>query len=70
MLPPQHVVVLDVSPDVSRGRKPDHKPEAIEEKSQAIRRMDRNALALTEIDADQPMDEVLLQVKSTLWHLL
>jgi thymidylate kinase len=70
ILPPEHVVVLRVSPDVSRARKPDHRRETIEDKSQAIRGMDRDALVLTAINADKPLDDVLLQVKSTLWRLL
>ena len=68
--PPEQLFVLQVSPEVSLARKPDHKPELIEAKSQAIRQIARNDLNLTEVDAEQPLEQVLLQIKSTLWHLL
>lgn len=68
--PPEHLFVLRVSPEVSLARKPGHKPELIEAKSQAIARLNRADLNLTEIDAEQPLDQVLLQIKTTLWRLL
>jgi hypothetical protein len=37
--PPQHIVILHVSPEVSQARKPEHKRELIEAKSQAMERI-------------------------------
>ena len=68
--PPDHLLVLHVSPAVSSQRKPDHKREMIETKYQALRCMERSGLCLTEIDADQPLHQVLLQVKTIVWDLL
>jgi thymidylate kinase len=68
--PPDHLFVLQVSPEVSSQRKPDHKPEILEVKSQALNEMERDGLRITEIDADQPLDRVLLEVKTRLWDLL
>jgi thymidylate kinase len=70
ILPAEHLFVLHVSPDVSQARKPEHKRERIEAKSHAIVHMDRDGLNLTDIDADQPLDQVLLQIKSAIWSLL
>jgi hypothetical protein len=70
ILPAEHVVVLHVSPEVSQARKPEHKRGMIEVKGQAISQMERDGLDLIEIDADQPLEQVLLQIKSALWRLL
>lgn len=67
---PDHLIVLQVSPEVSVQRKPDHKREMIESKYQALQQMKRADLRLTEIDAEQPLDQVLLQVKTIVWDLL
>jgi hypothetical protein len=64
------VFVLHVSPDVSQARKPEHPRERIEAKSQAIKGIARGGFDLTDVDADQPLDQVLLQIKSKLWRLL
>ena len=68
--PPDCVLVLHVSPEVSQQRKPDHSREMIEAKSCAIERMDRRGLHVVEINADQPFEQVVLQAKTALWQLL
>jgi thymidylate kinase len=68
--PPEHMFVLQVSPEVSLARKPGHKPDLIEAKSRAIAQIKQHDLSITEIDAEQPLDQVLLQIKSTLWRLM
>lgn len=68
--PAEHVFVLDVSPDVSQARKPEHKRVSIEAKAQAIKQVTPDGFEITNIDADQPLDQVLLQIKSALWRLL
>ena len=65
--PPDHIVVLRVSPEVSLTRKPEHRRERIETKSQALAEFAREGLNVTEIDAEQPLDQVLLQIKSAIW---
>ncbi len=68
--PPDHLFILHVSPQVSRQRKSDHDHNVIEEKSQALRQMDKKGLYLTEIDADQALEQVLFEIKTGLWELL
>ena len=70
ILPAEHVFVLHVSPDVSQSRKPEHKRVLIEAKSQAIKQVERDKFSVIDIDADQPLDQVLLEIKSALWRLL
>ncbi len=70
ILPPEHVFVLHVSPDVSQTRKPGHKRELIEVKSRAIKQIARDGFDLTDIDADRPLEAIVLEVKSALWRLL
>ena len=73
--PPDYFLVLKVSPEVSLDRKPDHRPEAIVAKCQAIDQflagnmpLDFNIasadgpLAMA-IDADQPFEQVELALK-------
>jgi hypothetical protein len=70
ILPPEHVFALRVSPAVSQARKPEHDSARIAAKSQAILGMGRKGLRVTEIDADQPLNQVLLQIKAAIWRLL
>lgn len=68
--PPDYMVVLHVSPDVSLGRKPEHTPQEIAPKIEAIERMSRGGLQIIDIDADQPLQRTLLQVKEAVWNIL
>lgn len=68
--PADHFIVLHVSPEVARRRKPEHRLEALEAKHLAVQHIASDGLALTHVDANQPLDQVLLHVKSTLWQLL
>lgn len=68
--PPDHILVLRVSPEVSLARKPEHRPERIEAKAQALADFARDGLNVTEINAEQPLDQVLLQIKSAIWSWL
>lgn len=68
--PPDHLFVLQVSPGVSSQRKPDHEFAMLEAKSEALNNMERDGLHVTQINADQPLDQVLLEVKTRLWNLL
>lgn len=66
--PPEHLFLLHVSPDVSQLRKPEHPRGLIELKSQAIDRITRGKLSIIDIDANQPLETVLLQIKTALWR--
>ena len=68
--PAEQIFVLHVSPGVAQLRKPGHRQELIEAKSQAIAQIARDGLNLVDIDTDQPFDRVLLQIKSSLWGML
>lgn len=68
--PPEHLVLLHVTPEISKQRKPDHQLEQIETKIRAIETMDRNGLQIIDIDTTQPQAEVLRQVKQELWNIL
>jgi thymidylate kinase len=68
--PPDHLVLLHVSPEVSQSRKPEHPRGLIEAKSQAIDQITRGELAIIDIDANQPLETVLLQIKTALWSLI
>jgi thymidylate kinase len=71
---PDHVVLLDVDPLVAIGRKPDHRLDVIRTKSRAAAELAGLAEAagtpVTRIDADQPLDRVLLDLKARLWDVL
>jgi hypothetical protein len=68
--PPEHLFLLHVSPDVSQLRKPEHPRAVIEAKSKAIDRIARGDGSIIDIDADQPIETVLLQIKTALWSLI
>ena len=70
ILPPDHVFALQVSPDVSLRRKPEHDLDVIEMKSQALEQIGDHGLPVTIVDADEPFEQVLLNIKTRLWQLL
>ena len=74
--PPEFLFVLEVSPEVSHQRKPDHQPATLEAKSRAVAALTSRAtdgdhpLPLFPIDANRPLEEVLSQLKTKIWELL
>jgi thymidylate kinase len=70
ILPPEHLFALQIRPEVSLARKPEHRRAAIEAKSQAMAQVMRADANVIVIDAEQPLEQVLLQIKSALWRLL
>ena len=68
--PPDYIFILHVSPQVSLQRKPDHDPKMILAKSQALKQMEKGSLHVIDVDADIPIEGVLLNIKSELWRLL
>jgi hypothetical protein len=72
---PDHLVVLDVNPDVSFGRKPDHEPAVLAAKSRAAAELASLAEAtrsvnVIRIDANRDLDIVLRDLKARLWNVL
>jgi thymidylate kinase len=71
---PDRLVVLEVSPEVSSGRKPDHRPAILAAKSIAARELadlaERSRTPTIRINADRPLDPVLLDLKRRLWDVL
>lgn len=76
MLPPDHLFVLDVSPEVSLRRKPDHRREAVQAKSRALRALEAaggpggRPFELVRLSADRPLDEVLAELKAHVWRVI
>ena len=71
--PPDHLFVLQLSPEVSQQRKPEHRREAIEAKSAALATLPPALAAsggVTYLQADLPLEQVLAQIKSVIWELL
>jgi hypothetical protein len=73
---PGHLVVLHVSADVAAVRKPDHRPEVLEAKGLAADELAELAersdapVGPIRVDADRPLDAVLLDLKRSLWDVL
>lgn len=71
---PDLLVVLHVSPEVSAGRKPDHRPEILAAKSGAADELavlaERTETPVIRVDADRPLDAVLLEIEGKLWDAL
>lgn len=70
---PDFFLLMDVHPDVSLHRKPDHDPKAIEAKHNflrqfAARETGRHLIAI--IDANRPLDVVVAQLKEAMWPQL
>lgn len=73
---PDCLFALDVSPDVSLQRKPDHQRAAVEAKSRAVgelkamAELDAAKMNLVHLDANLPFEEVLSQLKTRIWKVL
>jgi thymidylate kinase len=74
--PPDYLAILNVSPEVSLQRKPDHKQDVVQEKSQLIHQMmtlaesESRGLRSIQLNADLPFEEVFLQLKRSVWEIL
>ena len=70
-LKPDLLVKLVVSPAVAHARKPDHSLANIERKCALTRELAFPGIEVAAIDADQPLEQVLLEAKRTIWrHML
>jgi thymidylate kinase len=68
---PDLVVKLHVSPEVSARRKRDVSLESLRQRVDVVQKLRfPRATRVVEIDSDQPLDQVLLQVKRAVWDAL
>ncbi len=67
--PPELVIKLDVSPEVARERKPEMSIEQFEKRAAAVESLtfDTNVVV---VDAEQSLEDVLLEVKQHVWNQL
>ena len=68
--PPRHLLALNVSVEESLRRKPDHDPDGIAAKTTAIQGLASSDTDVVVVDADQPADHVLAEVKARIWTWL
>lgn len=73
--PPDHLIVLNVSPELSLQRKPDHVISALETKLEAVRQLTAAAASKSRkpviyVDANAPLEEVTDRLKKQVWNLL
>ena len=68
--PPDVIFALEVDPETSIARKPDHDIEIIRLKSEVIKNFNKDGLQVIEIDANLPLPEVLLSIKQAAWQQL
>jgi thymidylate kinase len=68
--PPDHVILLQVSPAISQRRRPEDNEANLAAKAGAIDGIKPDGFELTVIKAEQPLEDVLAQVKPVLWKLL
>jgi len=70
---PDYFLLLNVHPDVSLQRKPDHRRAAIERKYQVLQKFAAQEAAghkLILIDASFPVEDVEAQLKHVVWQIL
>jgi hypothetical protein len=73
--PPDFCLVLNVSPEVSTNRKPDHNPEVVAAKCRFVNELgtpdeNKNGWNFIHINADLPYEDVSHQIKTTAWSVL
>jgi thymidylate kinase len=67
--PPDLVVKLHVSAEVASRRKPETPPEQLRTGIDMVRRLQfPDSTRVLELDAEQPLDQVLLQAKRAVWE--
>jgi hypothetical protein len=71
VVPPDLVVKLEVSLDVARARRPETPPERLRQQVTAVERLRvPPSTRVVVIDAAQPLEATLLQVKQTIWEAI
>jgi len=64
--PPDLIIKLAVSPEVARERKPEMSIKQFEERAAAIESLDFDTDVVV-VDAEQSLEDVLLEVKRHIW---
>lgn len=70
---PDYYFLLDVHPDVSLQRKPDHERAAIERKYRVLQNLAEhksNGVELVRVDANRSFETVAAQLKNLLWQIM
>lgn len=73
---PDTLFVLDVSPDVSLQRKPDHNRATVEAKIRAVEELmamadaDAKEFSLVHLNADLPFEDVLGELRAKIWEVI
>lgn len=73
---PDYLIVLDVDPEISIQRKPDHSKETVTAKSRAINHLlasngfSNHRARIVHIDANLPLEQVLDNLKTSIWGIL
>jgi thymidylate kinase len=67
-LKPDLLVKLVVSPAVAHARKPDHSLTNIARKCAITHELSFDGVTVVSIDADQPLEQVMLAAKRAVWH--
>lgn len=70
ILPPDVVIVLRVSPEVAVARKLTEPAEYVRARNRAIWGVDWSGTGAHVVDAEQPLPEVLAELRSIVWHRL
>jgi hypothetical protein len=69
-LPPDLVIKLTATPDLIAVREPAMKPEVIRQRLDELARLSFPDSRVVEVDAAQPLKDVLHQIKREVWHHL
>jgi len=69
-LPPDLVIKMIVSPQVARARKPDMDIAELRRRDATIRSLSFPRSRVVEINGDAPLDDVMLEVKRSVWRVL
>lgn len=69
-LAPDLVIKLLVSAETGHARKPDHNVETLKRKAEIIRALTFPQTRVVEIDAGQPLPEVILAARRAIWQAL
>ncbi len=69
-LPPDLVLKLIVTPETAARREPDMKPALIERRIESVRRLTFVGAPSVLIDAEQPLERVILAIKQEIWRIL
>jgi hypothetical protein len=68
--PPDHIILLHVSPEILLRRRPEENGVNLAIKAHALQGVRADGFGLTVIEAEQPLEDVLAQVKQVVWNLL